>query len=86
MATMNISLPAPMKTWVEEQTGDGKYANSSDYVRDLIRREQIKAEKIAHWNVLIAEAYASGISEHSFEEIIAEARAEAVAKAAAQAA
>ena len=80
MATMNISLPAQMKAWVEEQTRDGRYANSSDVIRDLIRREQIKAEKIAHWNALIAEAYASGISDLSFDEIIAEARAEAIAR------
>ena len=80
MATMNISLPAQMKAWVEDQTRDGRYANSSDVIRDLIRREQIKAEKIAHWNALIAEAYASGISDLSFDEIIAEARAEAIAR------
>jgi len=86
MATMNISLPDPMKAWVEAQSKDGRYSNSSDYVRDLIRREQIKTEKIAHWNALIAEAYESGISELSFDEIIAEARAEVVAKAAVRAA
>lgn len=81
MATMNISLPDQMKAWVEAQSADGRYANSSDYVRDLIRREQAKAEKIAHWNLLIEEAYASGVSDQSFEEIIAEARAEAKARA-----
>lgn len=81
MATMNISLPDQMKAWVEAQSADGRYANSSDYVRDLIRREQIKAEKIAHWNVLIEEAYASGVSDQSFDEIIAEARAEAEGRA-----
>ena len=86
MATMNISLPAQMKAWVEEQTKDGRYANSSDVIRDLIRREQVKAEKIAHWNALIEEAYASGVSEQSFDEIIAEARAEAMARASTRAA
>ena len=40
MGTMNISLPDPMKSWVEDQTRSGRYANSSDYVRDLIRRDQ----------------------------------------------
>jgi len=35
---MNISLPASMKAWVEEQTRTGRYGNSSDVVRDLIRR------------------------------------------------
>ena len=65
MATMNISLPDQMKAWVEAQSADGRYANSSDYVRDLIRREQIKAEKISHWNALIEEAEASGVSEQT---------------------
>ena len=80
MATMNISLPDQMKTWVEAQSKDGRYSNSSDYVRDLIRKEQIKAEKIAHWNRLIDQAYASGVSDQSPEEIFAEAREEALAR------
>lgn len=63
MATMSISLPDQMKAWVEEQTADGKYANSSDLIRDLIRREQIKQEKIAALNEKIEEAYASGFIE-----------------------
>lgn len=37
MATMNVSQPDPMKDWVEAQVEGGKYANSSHYVRDLIR-------------------------------------------------
>ncbi|MFC5344085.1 type II toxin-antitoxin system ParD family antitoxin [Brevundimonas staleyi] len=86
MATMNISLPAQMKAWVEAQTTDGRYSNSSDYVRDLIRREQIKAEKIAHWQRLIDEGRASGISDQTPEEIIAEVRAELLAKASVRAA
>ena len=40
MATMNVSLPDPMRQWVEEQVSTGHYSNSSDYVRDLIRKDQ----------------------------------------------
>jgi antitoxin ParD1/3/4 len=80
MATMNISLPEPMKQWVEAQTADGKYANSSDVVRDLIRREQVKSEKISHWNGLIEEAYASGTSDKTVDEIFDEVRAEVLAE------
>lgn len=69
MATMNISLPDQMKAWVEAQTEGGRYSNSSDYVRDLIRREQIKADKIANMQRLIDEAYASGISDQTPREI-----------------
>nr|WP_316629050.1 type II toxin-antitoxin system ParD family antitoxin [uncultured Brevundimonas sp.] len=76
MATMNISLPDPMKAWVEEQAKSGRYANTSDVVRDLIRREQIKAEKIAHWQRLIDEADASGVSDQSPREVIEELRAQ----------
>jgi antitoxin ParD1/3/4 len=39
MTTMNISLPAELKTFVDEQVA-GRYSTSSEYVRELIRREQ----------------------------------------------
>ena len=80
MATMNISLPDQMKAWVEAQTDGGRYSNSSDYVRDLIRREQIKAEKIANMQRLIDEAYASGISDQTPREIFEDIRAEYLAE------
>lgn len=75
MATMNISLPDPMKQWIEAQTKDGRYANSSDYVRDLIRREQIKADKIANMQRLVDEGRASGISARNPRQIIDDLRA-----------
>ncbi|MEM7768560.1 MAG: type II toxin-antitoxin system ParD family antitoxin [Pseudomonadota bacterium] len=56
MATMNVSLPDEMKIWVENQAASGRYANASDYIRDIIRRDQEKAAKIAHWRHLVAEA------------------------------
>ncbi len=40
MATMNISLPEAMKHWAEQQAQSGRYSNTSDYVRDLIRKDQ----------------------------------------------
>jgi antitoxin ParD1/3/4 len=46
MATMNISLPEQMKTWVEECVQSGRYSNASDYVRDLIRKDHIKLEQL----------------------------------------
>ncbi|MFZ5913364.1 MAG: type II toxin-antitoxin system ParD family antitoxin [Pseudomonadota bacterium] len=60
MATMNVSLPDPMKEWVELQAATGRYANASDYVRDLIRRDQERAAKIASMQNLIDEGLASG--------------------------
>ncbi|ESQ74521.1 type II toxin-antitoxin system ParD family antitoxin [Asticcacaulis sp. AC402] len=77
MATMNISLPDQLKDWVESRSEDGRYANSSDYVRDLIRRDKERAEKIAAMQAKITEGLNSGISPHSFEEIMAIARRQA---------
>jgi antitoxin ParD1/3/4 len=73
MATMNISLPNLMKDWVNTQTIDGRYANASDYVRDLIRKDQERVDKITHMQGLIDEGLASGFSERSMDEILNDA-------------
>jgi antitoxin ParD1/3/4 len=63
MATMNISLPDQMKAYAEAQTRDGRYSNVSDYMRDLIRRDQEKAQALAEIQALIDEGLASGPSQ-----------------------
>ena len=75
MATMNVSLPDPMKEWVEAQARGGRYSNASDYVRDLIRRDQERAAKIAHMQRLVDEGLESGVSDESMEDIEAAVRA-----------
>jgi len=40
MATMNISLPDALKAFVDEQVERGHYGTTSEYVRELLRREQ----------------------------------------------
>ena len=37
---MNISLPDSLKSFVDEQVASGGYSTSSEYVRELIRKEQ----------------------------------------------
>lgn len=64
MATMNVSLPDLMKDWVEAQAETGKYSNASDYVRDLIRRDQERAEKRALMQKMIREGIESGVVEN----------------------
>ncbi|HEY0123471.1 MAG TPA: type II toxin-antitoxin system ParD family antitoxin [Rhizobium sp.] len=74
MATMNISLPDQMKSWVEEQAGGGRYGNASDYIRDLIRRDQERQQGIARLQKLIDEGLESGVSTRDLGEVLAEAR------------
>jgi antitoxin ParD1/3/4 len=76
MATMNVSLPDEMKEWVEAQTTSGRFGNSSDYVRDLIRRDQ---EAVAELQTLVDEGLNSGFSGKSLEEIFVEAKQGAAA-------
>ena len=76
MATMNVSLPDQMKDWVERQADGGRYSNSSDYVRDLIRRDQVRAEQIAAMQSKINEGLASGVSDLTVSDVFAMARAE----------
>jgi antitoxin ParD1/3/4 len=40
MSTMNISLPENLKAFVDEQVGLRGYGTSSEYLRELIRRDQ----------------------------------------------
>lgn len=60
MASMNISLPDPMRDWVQAQVDKGRYASSSDYVRDLIRRDQEKRDKLQALQHAITEGLQSG--------------------------
>ena len=60
MASMNVSLPDPLKAWVEAQARTGRYANASDYIRDLIRRDQDRTSKIGALQKLITEGIESG--------------------------
>ena len=40
MSTMNISLPDTLKAFVDDQVGQRGYGTSSEYVRELIRKDQ----------------------------------------------
>jgi len=75
MATMNVSLPEPMKDWVEAQAKTGRYSNASDYVRDLIRRDQARNDKIAAMQSFVNAGLRSGVGTRSKDELFAEAEA-----------
>ena len=40
MPTMNISLPESLRSFVDEQIVRRRYGTTSEYVRDLIRRDR----------------------------------------------
>lgn len=74
MAQMNVSLPDGLKAWAESRVAEGRYASTSDYVRDLMRRDQEYAEKLAKLETAIEHGRRSGISSRTIDDIIADAR------------
>jgi antitoxin ParD1/3/4 len=79
MATMTISLPEPMKAWIDEQVKKGNYASASDYIRDAVRHDRERHEPdypltLEELRDMIAEGDASGVSSKTIEEIFEEAQ------------
>ena len=55
MNTMNISLPAALKAFVDGQVGSRGYGTTSEYVRELIRKDRDRQ----HLRSLLLEGAAS---------------------------
>lgn len=76
MATMTVSLPDQMKDWIEAQIRKGEYASTSDYVRDLVRKDRARRGEeytIDELREIVADARAGGLSNRTTDEIFAEA-------------
>ncbi len=76
MASMNVSVPDPMRDWVEQRIETGHYASVSDYVRDLIRRDQAQADAQQALTAALIQGEKSGISKRRIPDILAAAKAE----------
>ena len=59
--------------WVEAQAETGRYSNASDYVRDLIRRDQEREAWHAELQAAVDVGVASGIGTRSMDELEQEA-------------
>lgn len=69
MATMNVSIPDQMREWVETQIESGHYSNASDYIRDLIRRDQEFKDKREALIQALKTGEKSGIAKRTIDEI-----------------
>ncbi len=82
MESMNISLPDPLKQFVDRQIAQGRYSSVSEYVRELIRAdEKRKAEDELETKLLEGlNSPKTALTAAEWKEI----RAEALAKVAAR--
>jgi len=66
MTTLNISLPEPLRAFIEEQVAKGGYSTASEYIRQLIRDDQ-KRQAQNRLEALLLEGLDSG-SPHEVSE------------------
>ena len=78
MATMNISLPDALKDYVEACVAEGRFSNASDYVRDLIRREQENKAYAEYFNTAVNEGLASKATDFSRKVMLKKMKAATV--------
>lgn len=72
MPQLNISVPDGLKQWAEARVAEGRYASTSDYVRDLLRQDQDRAAELRWLQAEIDKGRASPIDPRSHGEIIAD--------------
>ena len=46
MPQLNVSLPDGLKAWTDARVAEDRFSSPSDYVRDLIRRDQDAATEL----------------------------------------
>lgn len=60
MSTMNISLPEELRAFVNSQVSEGAYTSSSEYIRELLRKEKDRTRL----REMLLEGAASPLSEN----------------------
>ena len=65
-----ISFTEQHDDWMKSRIASGSYASDSEYVRDLIRKDQQENQKLAILKAAIAEGLESGVSNRSVQDIM----------------
>ena len=77
--TMSFALPETMRDYIDERVVEGNYGNTSEYIRDLVRRDQQEQAR-NRLRGLIEEGLASGparpLTQADEDEALAVARGE----------
>ena len=78
MATIRktIILTEKHDEWIKTQISSGDYTNESEYLRDLIRKDQAEHEKLLALQAAIQDGIDSGDSDRSVEDIWQEVEAD----------
>ncbi|WP_459209225.1 type II toxin-antitoxin system ParD family antitoxin [Aquimarina rhabdastrellae] len=67
-----ITFTEKQDKWIKSQISAGKFTNDSEYLRDLVRRDQAQKEQFFALKAAITEGMDSGISDKSVPDIMKE--------------
>ena len=70
---MSFALPESLRDYIDERVRSGQYGNTSEYLRDLIRRDQ-RSEAALRLRGLIADGLESGDGRRATDDVLAELR------------
>ncbi|MBW2186897.1 MAG: type II toxin-antitoxin system ParD family antitoxin [Deltaproteobacteria bacterium] len=74
MQRKTITVTPQQDMWIKSQIESGEYGNDSEYLRDLIRLDQAKKNKLAQLRSALVEGEESGISQRSMADILTDAK------------
>lgn len=82
MATIrkSITFTQQQDLWIKQQIEKGDYTNDSEYLRDLVRRDQAEQQKLEELRAAIQEGLDSGVSDKTVDQIWKEAEERYVRK------
>ncbi len=70
-----ITLTDQQDRWIKVQIATGEFTNDSEYIRDLIRRDQERNTKLLTLKAAIQEGLDSGVSDKTVPQIMEEVEA-----------
>lgn len=66
----SITFTEQQEKWIKRQIQEGYFTNDSEYIRNLIREDQKRNDKLAKLKLAIDEGFESGIGQKSVTEIM----------------
>ena len=67
--TMSFALPESMRDYIDQRVRSGQYGNTSEYLRDLVRRDQ-HSEAAGRFRALIGDGLGSGEGRALTDDVI----------------
>jgi antitoxin ParD1/3/4 len=74
MLRKTITVTEQQDSWIKSQIESGQYGNDSEYMRDLVRKDQEYKQQLATLRYALQEGEVNGISKVSMNDILTKAK------------